>query len=442
MTSVPNDIKKLEDIEKNNDVISTFKYNDTTAWIYLKNVLTVSMYSKEIRIENGNKKDLFSFNGFKCIFKSIKNYFLYISSSSKKSIFLGASTGLFKDNKKILDSYFPYYDLDIKNTIYMLNCSNLHLLQNYDDYMNNNKIVIENYIVGIVKKLFSKIILILLSKKKKKEIENFNKTLQKCSINVSTKVLLSKYCEFIAGYKFYRLFFKYLNIDTAYIVSAPTKSDMVAALKSLNIKTVEIQHGIVGRLHRGYNFNFKQNDILPTVNFINVYNKFWKDEIINAKYFTEKQINIVGRLKYDIVQSDIKELNFKYIIFTGQGAFFNQIIIFFNNADKLLTENNIKMFYKTHPRELESEVHYLKNSFNRLESCEVYNGNSTTEELIKNSLAHVSVFSSCHFDAIYYKNKTYTLDIMENNIMEYYNKRNKDSFIMIDSIENILEKEL
>lgn len=399
------------------------------------------MYHSDIRLGTGNTKDILSWKGFKTIFSSFGKYILYLKDKEKKSIFLGASTGLFRFEDRVLDTYFPYYDLQTKDTIYMYNCGNLNDISHFEDYVNTYNIVIENYIVVIFKKIVSKILYMKLSNKKVEELIAFNTYLKSVSIEISDKALFSKYVEFIAGYKLYKLFFKFLNFKKAYVVSAPTKSDMVAALKSLDIEIIEVQHGVIGKLHRGYNFNFERNNTLPVADRIDVYNQFWKDELINAGYFTSNQINIVGRLKYDIVKAEIEELNFKYIIFTGQGAFFEKIINFFKDSDALLKKKDIKMFYKTHPRELASEIDELKKGIDTLTACEVYDGVYTTEELIKNSLAHISVFSSCHFDAVYYKNKTYILDIMDDNIMRYYATSSPDSFILINDIEEMLKNE-
>jgi hypothetical protein len=438
---IPNDIKILSKIEQNHDVLSIFQYKDTTAWISIKNLITTSLYDDDIRINNSNKNNIFSLKGIKTILNSLKYYLFLIFDKKEKDIFLGASTGLFAHKNQTKDAYFPYDSVDHKSTIYMLNCTSLDELIKYDKYIKKYHIVIENYLLVIVKKLFTKLFSLILSKKKKLEIRNFNTILKIENINISDKHLIRRYMEFSIGYRLYQVFFRLLNIKTAYIVSAPTKSDMLAALKSLNIKTIEIQHGIVGRLHRGYNFTLSKNNILPTVDKINVYNQFWKDEIIKAGYFKEEQINIVGRLKYDIVEKNIEKLNFKYIVFTGQGAFFNQIIKFFKDADKLLSENKIKMFYKAHPREFKSEKDAFKKSINDLKSCNFYEDIYTTEELIKNSIAHISVFSSCHFDAVYYKEKTYILDIMENNIMNFYVNSAADKFIKINTIKDLIKNE-
>lgn len=436
---IPTDIKILKEIEKTKDVFSIFQYKDTTAWLAMKELITVYHYDKHIRLATGTQKEILSWKGLRTIGSALFHYIAHLTSREKKNLFLGASTGLFEHKGEILDAYFPYYDMEVSASIYMFNCGNLSALNKYTTYVKEHHIVIENYLLVPVKKIVAKILLYTLSKKKKKDIATFNVYLKKQHIDLSDKVLYQQYVDFVAGYILYRLFFKALAIKQAYIVSASTKSDMVAALKSLGIKVIEIQHGIVGELHRGYNFHMSPSIHLPVVDRIDVYNQFWKDEIVKAGYFKPDTIYIVGRLKYDIVSEDISDLQFTYIIFTGQGAFFEQIIAFFIQADTYLHKKNIKMFYKPHPRELKSEIVHFKEAIKTLNACFFYEGEYTTEALIKNAYAHISIFSSCHFDAVYFKNKTYIFDVMDENMMHYYASTSPNNFIKIKYIQEVLE---
>lgn len=437
--SLPSYITVLSKIEFEQNVVSIFSYKDTSSWISIKNLLTDSMYDQNVRIGTNSKKSLLTLKGLFVFLKSIKNYLFYLFSHQSKNIYLGASTGIFKYKEDTLDAYFPYYDMQPTDSIYMTNCGNLDEILNHKEFYSQNKIVVENYLVVPFKKLLAQLLRYFISKKQKSSIKLFAEYLFLKDINVSYQQLIKRHAEFIAGYELYKLFFRFLKIDKAYIVSAPTKSDILASLKALGVRTIEMQHGIVGKLHRGYNYNFLPNDKLPTPNEIHVYNQFWKDEIINASYFKESQIKIVGRLKYDIAKDNLENLNFKYIIFTGQGAFFDKIIEFFIDADEYLISKNMKLFYKPHPRETKKEIKDINHKLKHLKSCSIYDGIYTTEELIKNSLAHISIFSSCHFDAVYYKDKTYIFDVMDENIMLYYGKLYSNKFVKIKNISEVID---
>ena len=428
-------------LEEKHDLVSIFSYKQTSAWISVKNFLTLARYNQNIRIGTKNKHDFFSFDGLKVLLISIKNYVKQIFDKKQKNIFLGGSTGVFIHNDRTIDAFFPYQIDRPADVSYMLNCGNLRELANHYDYIESNNIIIENYLVGPLKKIFSKIAVYFIGYDTKSKIKKFNGYLKQENLTLPHKQLYKVYADFVVGYELYRLFFKLLKIKKAYIVSAYTKPDIIAALKSLNIHCTEIQHGIVGQLHRGYNYNFAFDPRLPAPDHINVYNRFWKDEILKSLYFTDAQISITGKLKYDIANDNIKEAKEKYIVFTGQGGFVKDIISFFQQSDTLLTSKNIVMFYKPHPRETQEERILIKSSCNHLKSCFVYSGVSTAEELIKHSIAHVSVFSACHFDAIHYKNKTYILNVMGDNIMDYYSEVYPEMYVKIKTMKELLKHE-
>lgn len=437
---IPTDITTISKIENEIDVCDIFRYKNYTAWLSVKNLLTTNFYSNEIRIETGTKKDLFTMKGFKLILLSLKHLYKNLNDKTKKSIFLGASTGLFHHNNKTLDTYFPYYDINEEETIYTVNCGNINELYNNISYVKRHQIIADNYIFGILKKIIAKFL--KFTKQHDIDLKKFKDTLKNHNIDIEDYKIINTYYDFIAGYHVYRFFFKYLFIEKAYIVSPTTKSDICAALKSLNIKIIEIQHGVVGKLHRGYNFNFKPNKLLPIPDKINVYNQFWADEIVSAGYFSPEQINIVGRLKYDIV-NEIKFTEDKnYILFTGQGAYINDVVKFFIESTEILECKGLKLIYKAHPRELPSEIEYIRKEIEPYKTLELYHGSYSTEVLIKNCFAHISIFSSCHFDAIYYKNRTYIFDVMDNNIMDYYNISHSEQFIKVNKIEEVLKYEI
>lgn len=55
-----------------------------------------------------------------------------------------------------------------------------------------------------------------------------------------------------------------------------------------------------------------------------------------------------------------------------------------------------------------------------------------------NSVAHVSIYSSCHFDSVHYLGKTYVFDALPENIMHYYAKRAPEKFVLIKSYADLI----
>lgn len=425
----------LYKLESDSNLLSIFNYKGTSAWVSVKNYINFKLLGN-VRLESFNKKDIFTFNGITIILYSIKHYFIALFNRKEKNLFLGATTGLFTYKNQIKDSYFPEYDFSPKNCIYMLNNGNLSSFMKYKKYFLEHHIVIENYLIAPLKKVIGSIISLFVDKNIFSDF--VIKVEELSSNNFTEKEIQKNYCNFIAGYTLYRLLFKMLKIKQAYIVSAYTKSDIVAALQSLDIKVIEIQHGIIGKKHTGYNYQVSNID-LPTPDIVNVYNQFWKDDLLNGNYFTDKQINIVGKLKYNLASSKSLENN-AYIVFTGQAVFSDKLFLFMVDANDFLVENNIILYYLPHPKETKKEIDFFKKKVKASNNIIVYDGNETTEQLIKHSIAHISIYSACHFDAIHFLNITYILDIFEDNYMNDYIKWFPEKFIKIQRLVELNDK--
>jgi hypothetical protein len=105
-----------------------------------------------------------------------------------------------------------------------------------------------------------------------------------------------------------------------------------------------------------------------------------------------------------------------YAVFTGQGISYDKVFAFFKDFMQL--NPTIKLVYRPHPRE---HLNYKKYTDNMLSSNFLVvdrDSYADTKKLILGAKAHISIFSSCHFEAIELLHKTYVLDIIENNLME------------------------
>src|SRR5690606_34161166 len=120
-----------------------------------------------------------------------------------------------------------------------------------------------------------------------------------------------------------------------------------------------------------------------------------------------------------------------YLLFTGQGQNIEVLLNFFKNSVSFLKENGLLLLFKPHPAENENISISIKEfCMQNPEQLVYYEGKSTTLSLIANSIAHISISSFCHFDAVNLLGKTYLLDLpYENNIFETYCDEYKNSFI-------------
>lgn len=431
--NIPNSINNLLILETEFDAISIFKYKQTSSWINIKNYL-YSLTLNGVVSNNFSKRDIISKNGLILILMSIKNYLLNIVNKKERVLYIGAGSGLFYYKDEILDSYFPL-DCSDKDIIYMLSADHAKKLMHYYPFINTKKVIIYSYLIGPLKIFLTKIFKIFV---KIKIEDNFIKFLNNNKMITSKKELHNIHANFLITTILYKIFFFPLNIKKAYIVSAYSNTEICSVLRDRGIEIIELQHGIIGNVHRGYNY-VTNNLLLPTPNKVNVYNEFWKNELIYAGYFTEENINITGRLKYQLIDKNISIFDNNFIVFTGQGGFYNDIEKLFIDSANYLLLNKIQLIYIPHPNEMIGEsLNLLKKVANNFKNIIIIEHKIfTTEQYIYNSIAHVSVYSSCHFDSVHYKNKTYVFDVMDDNPMDYYSNQFKEIFINIKTLEEI-----
>jgi hypothetical protein len=369
------------------------------------------------------------------LYKHLKHIFY----RKEKTLFIGAGSGLFSHENEVLDSYFPYKDLNYDEVIYFLSADYSKRLYSYKDFLKRNNVIIYSFVFSPFKTILSKIGY-YLNKNRILKFINFFNLLRLKEVDVKISVLIKAHIKFIAGNLLYSVILWPLKISKVYVVSSYSNSDIIAVLKRRGIVVIEIQHGVVGETHRGYNYKVKKQNF-PTPNKVYVYNDFWKKELLNAGYYSEEQIYIYGRLKYDLLAEDQAPVSEKYFVFTGQNCYSSEVVRFLIASDSLLIEQGIKLYYIPHPNETDKSLSDISNSLKNCYSVKIIsNKNYTTEQYIFNSLAHISLFSSCHFDAIHYKGATFVANIIENNPMMFYVNSSPECFVKIKTIEEILAK--
>jgi len=411
--------KKLLDLEKKN-IIQLFKYKTTSSWINIKSYLYTKNSGMEYFAENKYKvnKKLF----FKYFILSIKNLFLK-KTKNIDTLFVSAGSGLIKINNEIIDIYKSKF---LENNFkYWISYDNLEKFENKEDYIKNNNIVIFSLIFAPIKSVFAKILMKFI----KLDIQ-IEQLLKEKRLKYDINEIKYIHAKFIIGYEIYKFFFKNSKIKKAIVVSAYSNSDLVGALKYNNIEVFERQHGLVGAMHRGYNYAVK-SDLLPTPNKVIVYDEFWKQELIDAGYFKEENILIESKIQYNYIKK-IEPFDKTYILFTGQGIKHKEIGKFINNSLDHLKNNDIYFVYLPHPAE--EDINFeIKSNYVKI----LKNKNFITEQYIKSAIAHISIYSSCHFDAINLLGKTYVFDINGNNIMKYYREKYSGKVIFIKEIKDI-----
>ena len=221
-----------------------------------------------------------------------------------------------------------------------------------------------------------------------------------------------------------------------YVVSAYSNSEQCAAARSRKALIHEIQHGVIGSVHRGYNYCTKCR-LLPTPDKVIVYDEFWKSELKMAGYFLEEDILIYKRLKYLIAEKEKSLKLGPYYVFTGQGLLGDKVAAFLFGVLSAIPEKFV--VYVPHPTESQEYIDNLSQPLSSFRNFIVgRNVGVSTERLIQDSLGHISIYSSCHFDAVTLLGRTFVLDVIPGNVMDYYIEISSTTFIRVKNPEDFL----
>jgi len=436
-----NDI--LGEIERECDVLKTFAYRNSSSWVRIKTYLADTMLGAESSSLRKSRISLAATLELSLV--SALNYFRYVldvRSKKPRKMFIGAGSGLFSRNGETLDSYYPYKEPGMGSGPYWLSADFPERMLKFKRYILKNRIVVFSFLSAPLAAFIGFVI------RREKVLSESLTTEKLCKMLADRKLLISfedlerLHKSYIARYWTFRILLAPLKVSEVFLVSAYTYSEICALMKERGVKIAEIQHGLIGATHNGYNYHIKDNR-LPAPHRILVYDEFWKKELLKAGFFGEEDISVTGRLKYDIISRERPSpLSLPYVVITGQGILTDRVIKFMKKAisDQTKGEKHCVFVYLPHPNESPDTLKAIRATFN--DSSTVAIGRTedyTTEEYIFHSLAHVSIYSSCHFDAVHLIGKTYVLDVMEGNPMAEYVKSNPEIFVSITDALQIEE---
>lgn len=211
----------------------------------------------------------------------------------------------------------------------------------------------------------------------------------------ATKFKLAKtvYCQFINLIK--------MDAKTAIVISAYSKTHIVAALHQLSFYVSEYQHGLIAPFHpiSGVDFSIKSSLLVDDYYLSST---FWMNAF---RPYDNSPLHQFTPFHY---RGDSKSISITkpYIIFTSQDENYDVLIKFIE--DFLIVFSELVFLYRPHPR---GDLPEIKKRFSANPNF-VYADTGfekSTRTLISHSVAHVSMYSACHFDAFELKGKSYFL---------------------------------
>ena len=208
----------------------------------------------------------------------------------------------------------------------------------------------------------------------------------------------------------YQRLLRWLRPRHIYVVSAYTKTDVVYAAKNLGILVSEIQHGMLAPFHPSYGYvSLGRGWDLALPDRLIVNSPFWLKTQGQAPY-AAVVLNPLSQKAPPPAAAKERP----YLLFSGQNLAHDKV------AD-LVTQflvnpacKGVDFLYACHPSEDPKRVaQRIGGGSDRRIRVEPFVSSEQTRALIAGAQKHVSVYSSCHVDALEIKGETYVMLVPE-----------------------------
>jgi len=189
-------------------------------------------------------------------------------------------------------------------------------------------------------------------------------------------------------------------------VADPGDLPLIAAAKELGIPVAELQHGFVDRYHSAYSWTPYALKYLPQMlvadHFL-LYGDFWREELASNGFWGDSLLP-VGSTRIDQYRQMKIDRNedITTVLLTTQGLDTESVIAFMSEFLQIAhSKNHLRLVIKLHPAYESSKEQYAA-AFRSDHRVKVFSGNEnpSTFNLIKNADLHVSISSTCHYDAV------------------------------------------
>ena len=218
----------------------------------------------------------------------------------------------------------------------------------------------------------------------------------------------------------------------------------------LNIPTIELQHGTMGRGHLAYNFRNKFNSpLFPK--YMYLFSDFWKETSLLP--LPLENVKVTG---FPYFESQLESLTTnkvlpngkKVILFISQTTIGKELSKFAVKLSKLIDKEKYEIIYKLHPVECASWETRLSDLYSERESITVVADNKEPlYSLFNRSYAQVGVYSTAVYEGIGFNLKTYIIPLLGYARMEPLVDMNYASLVMtpkelIDNLQCLQEQSI
>lgn len=204
---------------------------------------------------------------------------------------------------------------------------------------------------------------------------------------------------------YYKKLLNEKKVEKIYLICSYGKEHIIAAARENNIKTIELQHGLMDEYHLGYHFPNQNSQISYFPDEIYLFGKFWDDITIlpnNTTKYIYGYPHLISQLE------NLKKIEEKkgQILFASQYHVATEFTKEVVNYAKRNPKNHIIL--RLHPREFatwQTDYPYL-NENKQLPNLEISDNNEKTlHELIQESEYIVGISSTVLYEALELRKK-------------------------------------
>jgi hypothetical protein len=227
--------------------------------------------------------------------------------------------------------------------------------------------------------------------------------------DIQKKHILSAIHVFYDDFRFYYNLFKGQPVKSVVFISHYHNEGLIAALNVLNIRSVELQHGLISGNDLYYQYasilsNGVKNAFFPDT--ICVYGSYWKTQLLKGCEFESTQITVAGDYQWSADESASMVLPYKQVLICAQKNMHEEYVAYAQRLKLLMTKHpDWKWVIKLHPLEKNKDqyIELVKDGF------EIIDREKTLTALLKESSIQISIYSTTFFDALGYSIENYSL---------------------------------
>jgi hypothetical protein len=220
--------------------------------------------------------------------------------------------------------------------------------------------------------------------------------------------ILSALHVFFDDFRFYYGLFRNQPVISVVFISHYHNEGLIAALKTLGIRSVELQHGLISEndLYYQYGSEFRQgvqNGLFP--DHICVYGSYWKELLLKGVEFNAANITVAGDYQWQPeTKPDKQPIN--QVLICAQKNMHAEYVAYAQRIKPLLQKHpDWKWVIKMHPLEKNKELYRALER----DGFIIVDNEQSINALLSESRIQISIYSTTFFDALGYDILNYSL---------------------------------